>query len=195
MTRNFILAAMVAVAGFASDASARLTGTNPTGANSDTVCYGKRSAETCQDYLGDYIPTTTNTQSLGTSSLLWSTLYATAGAFSGAVSVTGNLIKVPVSTQTVTAGGTISVANACGGLLRLSSTQSVTTNTTDTFDAPTTANLGCVLYVVNVGPGGTITLDDNAHFDVPNNVVLGTNDGAIVVQGSTSWILLGTSDN
>jgi len=70
----------------------------------------------------------------------------------------------------------------------------VTTSTTDTFTAPTAANIGCVYYIVNTG-GGIITLDDNSKFDVPANVPLGTNDGAIIVQGGSSYILLGTSDN
>lgn len=197
MSKNLILIAAICFVGMIqSDVFARLTGTNPTGSSSDTWCVGKSGAEVCVDYLGDVIPTTNNDASLGTSSLQWSNVYSVAATVSGAASVTGNLIKVPVSTQTVTAAATIDVTGACGGLLRLSSlTGSVTTNTTDTFTAPTAANLGCILYLTNVGPGGTITLDDNSHFDVPANVVLGTNDGAIVVQGSTSWILLGTSDN
>lgn len=34
-------------------------------------------AEDCVDYNGNLLPTTSNTQSLGTSSLVWSTVYAT----------------------------------------------------------------------------------------------------------------------
>lgn len=200
MSKNLILIAAIAIIGaFSSLSSARLTGTNPTGASSDTWCVGKSSKESCVDYLGGILPTTANTQYLGTAALPWAGVYSAGVTNTGAESVTNNLLKVPVATQTVTSNGTISVSNACGGLLRLTfaSGNSVTTNTTDTFTAPSPANLGCILYVTNVSTAGTIILDNNAHFDAPGSVdvTLGTNDGAIIIQGAVSWILMGTSDN
>lgn len=175
------------------------------GSSAESWCNGPASYEVCVD-AGNLFPTTDNTQTLGTASLRWATVNAfdlTAAddltvtddaSIGDDLSVTGDFRKTAISTQAVTAGATIDLTGACGGLVRLSAVADVTTNTTDTFSAPTAANIGCVYYIVNTG-GGIITLDDNAHFDVPANVPLGTNDGAIVVQGSTSYILLGTSDN
>jgi hypothetical protein len=57
--------------------------------------------------------------------------------------------------------------------------------------------MGCILYVVNVGPAGPIVLDNNSHFDSPGavDITLGTNDGAIVAQVGGMWVVLGTQDN
>lgn len=182
---------------------ARLTGTEP---GTDVWCVGVSGAEVCADVSGNLIPTTDNDTTLGTTALRWATVnaYDLAAAddltvaddatVTDDLTVGGDLFHTAIATQSVAAGATISLVGACNGLVRLSATADVTTGTTDTFTAPAPANIGCVYYIVNTG-GGIITLDDNAHFDVPANVPLGTNDGAIIVQGGSSYILLGTSDN
>ncbi len=48
---------------------ARLTGTTGTA----ETCWGAAGAEVCVDTSGNWIPTTTNTQALGSSSLQWNT--------------------------------------------------------------------------------------------------------------------------
>lgn len=70
--------------------------------------------------------------------------------------------------QTIGAGGTIT-ADACGGIKRITSTAARTTDTTNTFTAPSSSNAGCSMQVNNVGPY-TITLDANANFPWQNNV-------------------------
>lgn len=182
---------------------ARITGTEP---GTDIWCVGPSGAEVCVDVSGNLLPTTDNDATLGTSSLRFSGIFAYDLTLSDDLSVAddatitddltvgGDLFHTPIATQTVTAAGTISLAGACNGLVRIRADADVTTGTTNTFTAPSAANTGCVYYIINTG-GGTITLDDNALFDVPGNVVLGTNDGATIVQGPVSHILLGTSDN
>lgn len=199
-----LLLASVLILGIGSGrVFARLTGTDP---GNDVHCLGISGAEVCLDVSGNLIPTTDNDTTLGTTTYRWATVnaYDLAAAddltvaddatVTDDLTVGGDLFHTPIATQAVTAAATINLTGACNGLVRLSATADVTTNTTDTFTAPTAANIGCVYYIVNTG-GGIITLDDNAHFDVPANVPLGTNDGAIIVQGGSSYILLGTSDN
>lgn len=190
---------------------ARLTGTNP---GTDVWCVGVSGAEVCVDTSGNFIPTTDNDTTLGTSSLRWATIHAYDLTLADDLTVTddatvtddmtvsddltvaGDLFHTAVATQTIGASGTISVAGACNGFIRLRADANVTTDTTNTMTAPTAANIGCVYYIVNTG-GGTITFDDNALFNAPNseNMVLATNEGAIVVQGSVAYYVLATSDN
>ena len=182
---------------------ARLTGTEP---GTDQWCMGVSGAEICVDASGNLIPTTDNDTTLGTSSLRFATAYILDITVGDDLSVTddatvtddltvgGDLFHTAIATATLSDAGTISLAGACNGLVRLSVLGDVTTNTTNTFTAPTAANTGCVYYILNTG-GGTITLDDNALFNVPANVALGTNDGAVIIQGSVSHVLIGTSDN
>ncbi len=72
-------------------AHARIAATNPT--NPDAWCvYGGSGqagssvtgAETCVDYSGNIVPTVTATQTLGTSLLYWSNIYAVSETVSGA---------------------------------------------------------------------------------------------------------------
>lgn len=62
---------------------ARLTGTNPTGSSSDAFCVGAKSKEACVDSSGNVIPTTTATQTLGTSSLVYSNVFASGLTMTG----------------------------------------------------------------------------------------------------------------
>lgn len=179
---------------------ARLTGTT---GNAET-CWGAAGVEVCVDTSGNWIPTTTNVGDLGTSALKWKDLYLAGDISLGDdlvvgddLTVVGDIFNTPTSTVTVTAGATISLAGQCGKVVLLQTDgASRTTDTTNTFSGGV---VGCVYYLYHTGAngGGTLTLDDNALFDVPNNVVLGTGDGAIVacIAGTTKFVLLGTSDN
>lgn len=97
--------------------------------------------------------------------------------------------------QTIGAGGTVA-ADACGGLKRISATAARTTDTTNTFSAPSARNLGCRMVVFNAGTF-VITLDANANFATPAsaNVVLGTKDAVTVLSLGSYWAVIGTSDN
>lgn len=68
--------AVVLVAVHNGDIYARITGTNPTGASADIHCVGPDGAETCTDSSGNFIPTTDNDATLGTSSLRFSDVRA-----------------------------------------------------------------------------------------------------------------------
>lgn len=183
---------------------ARLTGSAPT--NADVWCVGPSGAEVCADASGNFLPTTDNDVTLGTSALQWATAYFVNLTVSGNSAVTGNstvtgdltvtsdILKTPVASAVLGAGGTIGVAGACGGVVQLNVNADVTTDTTNTFTAPSTANTGCRVDVINLG-GGTITLDDNALFNVAANIILSTGDSAQVVSTGAAWLLIGTSDN
>ena len=77
-------------------------------------------------------------------------------------SPSGPLLVVPPTAQTITAGSTVT-ANGCGTLKLVTSAGAVTTDTTDTFTAPSANNAGCIMQVCNSG-SNNITLDTNARF-------------------------------
>ncbi len=197
---------------------ARLTGTTGTA----ETCWGAAGVEVCVDSSGNWIPTTTNVGSLGTSSLKWKDLFLAgnttiggtaaitgnttitgtlgvtgATTLTSTVTVTNSFFKTPVSTQALTAGVTIDVSNSCGGVLRLSAVSNVTTDTTNTLSAPSASNFGCVVTLFHTGGGGLITLDNNARFlfKETSDLILGTNDTATVVQIGTAWVVLADTDN
>ena len=185
---------------------ARITGTQPTVA--DIACGGPDGAEGCFDSSGNIVPTTDNDTTLGSSSLRWSDVRAFDATFADDVTVsddltvTGDAFKTMASTVTVTTGMNISIAGACGGILRLTATADVTTSTTDTFTAPGAANAGCVIAVVNSGGDGQISLDDNANFDTgagyptAGAIKLGTSDSILIGSLGTRWFTIGTvADN
>lgn len=177
---------------------ARLTGSAP--ASADVWCVGPSGAEVCVDASGNLLPTTDNDVTLGTSALRWATGYIvdlTVGddlTVTGDATVAGDFLKTPLTAQVLGAGGTIAVTGGCGGVVQVSVTADRTTDTTNTFTAPSAANTGCRVDVINLG-GGTITLDDNALFNVAANIVLSTGDSAEVVSTGAAWLLIGTSDN
>ena len=118
------------------------------------------------------------------------------------LTVTGDIFKTMVATVTVLSGDIISVAGACGGILRLTATTNVSTALGDTFTAPAAANAGCIIMIVNSGGSGVITLDDNSNFDTglgyPSSgaIMLGTSDSIIIGSLGTRWLSFGTvSDN
>ena len=181
---------------------ARITGTT---VNPET-CWGDGGEEVCVDSSGNVISTTDNDASLGTTSLLWSTVLAYDAAFTDDVVVGGAAIAsqagplqvVMPASQTIAATETIT-ADACGTIKRITSASAVTTGTTDTFTAPAAANAGCIMDIVNVG-GSAITLDNNANFFSAGaaDVVLGSSDTVRVgsTGGSGYWYQIsGTGNN
>lgn len=108
----------------------------------------------------------------------------------------GPVIKVPLSAQTVTAGAVIIATNSCGGMKQITSGGDVTTDTSNTFTAPSastssTAGLtsGCWMDVTNVG-SNVITLDANASFLTYGGIDVSLRSGSTVrVQNNgTQWV-------
>ena len=99
--------------------------------------------------------------------------------------------------QTITNTNTV-LANACGGVKRLTSSGAVTTSTTDTFAAPAAANAGCHMDVCNTGTFA-ITLDANTNFKTSGtscalpggDVVLDAEDCVSVVSDGVAWRQVG----
>jgi len=111
---------------------------------------------------------------------------------SNAVQLGASMSPIPTPSQPVNSGTTIT-ADACGGVKQLTSTGAVTTNTTNTFDAPAVFNNGCAMRVCNVG-ANAITLDANNNFLTSdgNDVVLAALTASAVscvtvVQSGTKW--------
>ena len=99
------------------------------------------------------------------------------------------------ATQTIAAGNTIT-ANALGGIKRITAAGPVTTDTTNTFTAPSTANAGGFMLVVNVG-AQAITLDFNALFVSAGaaDVVLGAGDTVLVACDGSKWYQISATGN
>lgn len=97
------------------------------------------------------------------------------------------IVEVPAS-EVIGAGGTIT-ADACGGLKRISATADRTTDTTNTFTAPSAANKGCKMLVVNVSATQTIYLDSNTLFPVTSaaSLAIGPKGSVWVVSDGTTW--------
>ncbi len=109
----------------------------------------------------------------------------------------GKFLAEPPAVQSIAAGNTIS-DDACGTVKRISATTNVTTNTTNTFTAPSAANAGCVMHVVNTGTTWIVTLDANTNFKTPSgvNVSLSPNYAVTVVStGSTWYVMASPSSN
>jgi hypothetical protein len=214
MTKKILLlgAMLLAVIAFRGELMARITGTQPTSA--DIACWGPDGAEVCVDASGNVVPTTDNDTTLGSSTLRWATVNALDLAaaddltvtddatISDDLTVTGDSFKTMASTVTVLSQDTISVAGACGGILRLTVTTDIVSNTVNTFTAPGSANAGCMIVVINSGGSGVITLDDNALFDTglgypsSGSIALGTSDSIMIGSLGTRWFAIGTvSDN
>ena len=199
---NKFLAICLAVF-MAVPSSARITGTQPT--NADVACWGPDGAEVCIDASGNTVPTTDNDTTSGSSSLRWATVHALDATIGDDITVaddatvTGDLFKVMVATVTMTAAATIDISGACGGILRLTSNTEFTSSTTNTFTAPSTANAGCQVDIINVG-NAPILLDTNANFPMigfpsVGNITLDTNDVITILQVGSKWVLLNTVTN
>lgn len=135
-----------------------------------------------------FAPGVTNTNDLGSSSLEFRRIYTKAMTLSGG---TGAFLVTPPSAETIASGGTIT-ANGCGTIKRITSPSAITTDTTNTFTAPSSANAGCIMFVVNSGTS-TITLDNNSLFFSTGaaNVALTGNDGVSVGSDGSAWYQLG----
>lgn len=108
----------------------------------------------------------------------------------------GSMLSYAPTTQVIAAAGTVA-ADACGGLKRISADGAVTSSTTYTFTAPSSANTGCVMDVYNDGPNA-ITLDNNVLFMSAGaaDVVLGASDTVRVGSNGVVWFQIGaTGDN
>lgn len=112
------LLSFVSILALASIAQARLVGTAPT--NPDAWCVNGGSgnagtsvtgAELCVDYSGNFLPTVTGAQTLGSSSFYWSNAYMQAETVSG--SVTEGTVG---STNATGIGGTAATQNTTNGL-------------------------------------------------------------------------------
>lgn len=106
------------------------------------------------------------------------------------LTVNGKILGPVPTAQTIGAGGTIT-ADACGGIKKISSAGSVTTDTTNTFTAPAAANTGCVMHLVNSG-SNNIVLDNNALFVSAGgaDVTVTANDTLLVGSDGSKWYQL-----
>jgi len=104
----------------------------------------------------------------------------------------GPLIANPPTSEVIAAAAVIT-ANACGTVKQINATANRTTNTTDTFTAPTASYAGCCMDVVNVDTVDTITLDQNAKFFTGSgaDVALAPGKGVRVCSDGTSWYQAG----
>ena len=94
-----------------------------------------------------------------------------------------------VSSQTISAGTTITANDACTNTIKqITSAGAVTTSTANTFTAPSAGNAGCVMRVVNVG-ANNITLDNNANFKSAGgaDVVMTPDDVVTVFSTGSVW--------
>ena len=100
------------------------------------------------------------------------------------------------ATQVLVNGDTV-VANACGTLKRVSTNDgTVTTDTTNTFTAPSATNAGCCMDIVNIDTATTsLSLDRNANFKSDNSagaaIVLGPHDTVRVCSTGAFWYQVG----
>ncbi len=101
-------------------------------------------------------------------------------------------VVAPPASAAVAGGGTIT-ADACGTIKQITSTGNVTTNTTNTFTAPTASYAGCCMTVINVDTADTITLDANTLFKTIGgaNQALGPSDAVEVCSNGTNWYQIG----
>ena len=119
---------------------ARITGTQPT--NADIVCFGPDGAELCADSSGNWVPTTNNDTSLGTSSLRFSDVRAFDATFSDDLTVTDD----------TTLSSDVSVAGLLStGLQQVGTSLGATTGVYASTTIVPTAS-----YLVLVSSGGNI---------------------------------------
>jgi hypothetical protein len=114
---------------------------------------------------------------------------------SGAVGIGLNnpankFVVQPMPTETIAAAAVIT-ANSCGTIKKITSSGTVTTNTTNTFTSPTSGYDGCCMDVFNTG-SNTITLDQNAKFKTSAgaNVSLTSGSFVRVCSNGTNWYQL-----
>lgn len=110
----------------------------------------------------------------------------------GTTTPAAKFVVDPPASEVVASAGTIT-ANACGTIKEITSSGSVTTNTTNTFTAPTVSYAGCCMTVINVDTADTITLDANTAFKTIGgaNQALGPSDVVQVCSNGTNWYQVG----
>lgn len=108
------------------------------------------------------------------------------------VAYLGQALFVSTYTQTIAGGDTI-VSDACGSVKHISASGAVTTSTSNTFSAPSsatdgTANKDCQMDVVNES-AFTITLDANSNFVTPGGLDVSLPSGANihVFRAASAW--------
>lgn len=110
-------------------AYARLTGTN---LSTDIDCNGPVSSEVCLIASGHFIPTTTNTQTLGSASFVWSNVYATAVTATNLIASGYTQLATQTTTQIVLrtdpVGSTFLIQERVAGAL-VSNTYNICTST------------------------------------------------------------------
>ena len=111
----------------------------------------------------------------------------------GTTSPASKFVVAPPASAAVAGGGTITADDACGTIKQITSTGNVTTNTTNTFTAPTASYAGCCMTVINVDTADTITLDANTLFKTIGgaNQALGPSDAVEVCSNGTNWYQIG----
>lgn len=80
-----------ALIGYSIAAYARIT--SPSASDRDSFCAGAQNAEVCADSSGNFVPTVTNNQSLGTSGLKWSDGYFAGDLSADSLSLTGQSVS------------------------------------------------------------------------------------------------------
>lgn len=173
---------------------AREIGANPTGSSADLFCAGGRIAgntvltanEVCLDSSGNWIPTTSNNQTLGTASLPFSAVYAvnqtstgsetvgTAGtmnaAGTGGTAATQSIVNglqvfgksaisgVVVST-TIPVNASYETVLSTGGAIVITATPSIATTTI--VGGATNLPSGTYLVLTSTSSSGQVTLQDD----------------------------------
>lgn len=101
----------------------------------------------------------------------------------------------PLAAQSLSENFTIT-ADSCGSLKLVTSTGAFTSNTTNTFTAPSASLAGCTMELVNVGDFN-ILLDSNALFfsSSPVSYVLGASDTIRVVTDGNFWFQSAAANN
>ncbi len=104
----------------------------------------------------------------------------------------GPFMAVSPTAEVIGAAATIT-ANSCGTVKQISATANRTTDTTDTFTAPTASYNGCCMDVVNIDTVDTITLDQNAKFftGAGTDLALAPGKAVRVCSDGTSWYQAG----
>lgn len=129
-------------------------------------------------------------------------LFSTDGSFRMVIKTNGDVgvgdysitapaakfVVAPPASEAV-AGAAVITANACGTIKQITSVGNVTTNTTNTFTAPTASYAGCCMDVVNVDTADTITLDSNAKFltGASSDIALAPNKAVRVCSDGSKW--------
>jgi hypothetical protein len=188
---------------------ARSTGTNPGQTSPDTWCVGRRGFEVCVDRSGNILPTTTDNQTSGTSSLEWNGVFTKAitvgsggSTNAGTSSVTGNLtlgaasslITTPATVQSVQ--WSTQTITPSSSFILIGSTGNITLVGTQTISTTTAVN---GQFITILSTAATITLQDDTTL-AGSGLELGSNTSITVStaiarnfmfsSGISRWVLI-----